>query len=422
MWTVIASTWAKTAYLQRRKKTALIRHQNRLWKRMQCHIEKTPALKSYAHKNLDEFPIVTASQVRENFTDWNVLGLDYDTAFDAARDAERGGAGFTGNGICAGFSTGTSGGAESRRGVFLTNSKERAIYIGQSLAKLMTLRNILRGQRIALFLRANSRLYEDVGKSGRIVFQYFSITGTPEENFDKLRDFSPTTIIAPASLYASLARYVDDNSQLRPISIGHLFYGAEPFGPEERKAVAQIFGTRLRAIYQATEGFLASECRHGTLHFNEDSLNIELAPIPRTPCFQPIVTDLRRQSQMIVRLKMDDLIVPVETPCPCRFGGMAIEPIMGRVSDIWSFGDVKLTPYDLVPVLERAAGVYEDWQVSASKLSINIRALNQETANSLADAIDFHFGALANLPPIRIEVTSKIGAYPKRRRIVWVDV
>jgi putative adenylate-forming enzyme len=84
-------------------------------------------------------------------------------------------------------------------------------------------------------------------------------------------------------------------------------------------------------IYQATEGFLGYTCPAGTIHLNEECVHIEpeWLDAARTR-FHPIVTDFTRQTQLIVRYRLDDVLRVRETPCPCGRVSVALAGIDGR--------------------------------------------------------------------------------------------
>lgn len=99
----------------------------------------------------------------------------------------------------------------------------------------------------------------------------------------------------------------------------------------DRRILEQVFPD-IGEVYQATEGFLAASCSHGTLHLNEEFLYIEPQWIDEHR-FTPLITDFTRSTQPIVRYRLDDVLVRKATPCPCGQATMAIERIEGRCDD-----------------------------------------------------------------------------------------
>ncbi len=377
----------------------------RAWARLQPALARTPALAAYHGRPLAEYPSTDPGTVRSDYGAWNSLDMTDDALRTLGDAAENG----TARGdLSAGWSTGSSGAA---RGLFVANERERADYIGQSLARLLPARALLERQRLALHLRASNALYSDV-KTGRFTFAHFPLERSAQETVDALSQFDPTILIAPPHRLIAFAK-----AGLRLPSLRHLFCGSEPIGPAESKFVADAFSLRPRAIFQATEGFLGAECEHGQLHLNEHSIEFELEPVPGTDGFRLIVTDLRRVSQPIVRLRGDDYIEINQRRCPCGYAGRVIHPPQGRVSDIWRFTDRIITPVQVVECVEAHLVAPSHWQAIASPVSVQMRTgpeVLQAHAKRAANALGELTGQQVNL-----EKDLSPWSQPKRRRVVW---
>mgnify|MGYP005656366413 CR=1 FL=1 len=117
-----------------------------------------------------ELPVMDKWEMMTHFDELNTVGVCKDEAFDIALRAEET-RDFTPKigEITVGLSSGTS----AARGLFLTSPQEQAEWAGTVLAKTLP-RFILTPQRIALFLRANSNLYDTV-RSKRIQFEFFDL-------------------------------------------------------------------------------------------------------------------------------------------------------------------------------------------------------------------------------------------------------
>jgi hypothetical protein len=184
----------------------------------------------------------------------------------------------------------------------------------------------------------------------------------------------------------------------------------------ERDWAGEALGARPRPLYQATEGFLGAACRRGRLHLNEHSLAVELEPVAGTDGFRLVVTDLRRRSQPIVRVRMDDFVELDPAPCGCGYAGRTILPPAGRVADLWRFGDRFVPPRLAIETLDAALGVPAAWQA---------RATPREVGLSVDPARDGERGAealRAILPasvPVRLLSEPPPPPWPKRRRLTW---
>ncbi|CAN5345968.1 hypothetical protein BH10PSE1_BH10PSE1_20980 [soil metagenome] len=409
---VILKAWA-TAHLDRlrlRSPADVRQRQARLWRRFQPVLARTPALAAYAGSALTDMPISTPAQVRAAFDQWNTLGLEEDAAVAAARAAETGQTVFLPQGLTAGFSTGTSG----TRGLFLASARERADYVGHALARLLPLDAPLRRWRIALCLRADSALYRDVGGTGRVTFEFIGLDVSPQDRVAQLDRFQPHVLIAPSHVLADLARRLPGAPSW---PLRRLFYGAEPMGEGERDWIGQRLGLRPDPIYQATEGFLGAACRFGTLHLNEDVLIVEREPVAGTNRFRPIVTDLRRTSQPVVRLRLDDLLEPAPD-CPCGSPLQAIRGVEGRWGDLWRWGDVVIPPRRVEEAMVAALGPDCDWRATASpdRIVIEVASVWAEAASR---AVARLLADIADTPTIEIAPAPDEDG-PKRRRIRWV--
>lgn len=408
----ILASWWRTRRAMRRNAKDLVDLRAKKWEALQPAIAATPALAEFAGSPLSEFPIIEPSQIRTDYGQWNSLGLSHDELTAMADAAERG---ERAEGLTAGWSTGTGGGA---RGLFVASPEERADYIGQSLARLLPASALLQRQRIALHLRANSALYADVG-SRRIAFRHFPLEAPIAATKAALEAFAPTILIAPPHRLLALAKAGAAIPHLR-----HLFYGSEPLSAKEQAFVGKQFefGITPRAIYQATEGFLGAECAHGRLHPNHHSIECELVNIEGTASHRLIVTDLHRRSQPIVRVLLDDVVEidPRRTRCRCGIHGLAIKPPQGRVQDIWHYPRLSpIVPAQVVKAVEGPLGGKHAWCAIGSPQSVvlTIDPAAPEKASAKARA------KLAELVPVDVELLRKPIAQtgPKRHKVAWRD-
>ena len=406
----LLQSWYCTQRTLKMSSEQLHQYRLKLWGRLQPAIFRTPALSSLSGCELNEFPIITPTQIRGDIANWNSLGINNTEAFNAAENAEKGDNGEIIPGVIAGYSTGTSG----KKGLFIASEKERSIYLGQNIAKLLSIKSILSGTRIMLFLRANSRLYSDSQKSKLVKFNYCSLSLDAQEKLKAVEDFKPTILIAPSHVLFELARTGYKNS-----SLARCFYGAEPMGDDERSWIEQKIGTRPDPIYQATEGFLGFSCKYGRLHLNEDSLNIEFEPVTGTNGYQIIVTDLHRTTQPIIRVKLDDFIELDNTPCKCGFSGQTILPVSGRVQDIWRLQKNIITPRQITETIEKSIGASKKWSAIASNHSVKL-LLENSVSNDLAQNTARKLSTTLKLEcPVQIESIASLTPENKRQRVKW---
>ena len=323
--TALLSAYATARNSRSWSRARIERHQQALWKKVP--LSDYPALKSFAGAPLSDLPVIDVVDYRARFAGFNRRGLTPEATQAAAQAAETGKSGDLPDGLRAGFSTGTSG---SQRGLFVTSPEERSLYIGSLLGKLLSPAELVTTRRVALCLRAGNDLYHPI-IGPRVGF--FPLTPDHAHLVEDISAFAPQVLIAPPQLLLSLA------DAGKPQGCRCIFYGAETLNDTERAFITERLGVRPDPIYQATEGFLGAPCRLGTLHLNEDSLIIERDDLSGQT-FRPIVTDLRRRSQAVVRLRLDDVLW--ETQCACGSKLLAVKPVCGRAQDAWTV-DVRTT-------------------------------------------------------------------------------
>lgn len=307
-----------------------LRHRH--WNAMHPNLLRSPYYTPYADqgKSIEEYPIIDKSIFMANFTAINTVGIEQEAAYSEAELAERNRS-FTPtiNGVTVGLSSGTSG----NRGIFLATETERARWVAAILDRVIGFS--FRKRSVAFFLRANSNLYSSV-KSNLLHFEYFDLLIPVEEQLNYLQELNPTILVAQPSLLLELAKAIKGN-QLQ-ISPEKVISVAEVLTPEDRKVLEGVFGDPIHQVYQCTEGFLAASCAYGVLHFNEDFLHIERKYLdPEQRRFHPVITDLMRTSQPVIRYELNDIIHVKTEPCPCGSSWLAIEQIEGRSDDVLEF-------------------------------------------------------------------------------------
>jgi putative adenylate-forming enzyme len=292
-------------------------------------LKKTVLSKSKFYKkydNFEDFPIINKKIMMENFDNLNTKGLSSDECFSLALKSEDDRC-FSPkiNNITVGLSSGTSG----SRGLFLADEIESAIWAGHILSKTLH-EGLFAEYNIAFFLRANSNLYESINTK-KIKLNYFDL----KDNFNKLlinlETQNPNIIIAPSQVIIKIAEAIKNKTI--NISPKRVYYVAEVLDDKDKLFVENIFNIKLDSIYQATEGFLGITCKNKKLHLNEEDLIIEKEWIDDKR-FYPIITDLKRRTQPIVRYKLDDILLIDNQECDCGNLGTIIKKVEGRKDDI----------------------------------------------------------------------------------------
>ncbi|SFN93735.1 F390 synthetase-related protein [Xenorhabdus japonica] len=303
----------------------LEQHQSRELVKFKLRVlAKSPYFASYSDLPLAEYPLMNKAVMMENFDRMNTAGLKRDALLECARLSEQS---RDFKPTVGKFSVGMSSGTSGQRGIFVISPKERSIWAGTMLAKMLP-NGLFHGERVALFLRAGNNLYDSVHNHW-ISFRFFDLFADFNQQVQALAEYKPTIIVAPAQVLRALALKIQQGEvSLLPAKVISV---AEVLEPQDRQLLQNVF-REVGEIYQATEGFLACTCLHGTLHLNEEFLHIEPKWIDESR-FNPIITDFTRESQPIVRYQLDDILVVKKTPCACGNPALAIERVEGRSDD-----------------------------------------------------------------------------------------
>ncbi|MDG1148590.1 MAG: hypothetical protein P8N52_09830 [Crocinitomicaceae bacterium] len=310
---------------------------------------------SINNSNLLNLPIMNKSLFMKNFNTINTCGISYDHASEIAEKSEVS-RDFSPmiNNISVGLSTGTSG----NRGMFLVNELERAKWVAYMIDRVIGFS--LKKVDVAFFLRANNKLYESA-KSKNIRFNFFDIYENIDSHIEKLNRLRPNILIAQPSVLMILSQK-KANGELK-ICPNKIISVAEVLTKEDRAYFESVFKIKLSEVYQCTEGFLASSCSEGTLHFNEDFLIIEKKYIDEERTrFHPVITDLLRKTQPIVRYELNDIISEKKN-CKCGSQFLAIERIEGRSDDIIVLKDNQNKQVFIFPDIIRREIVLSDERI-----------------------------------------------------------
>lgn len=117
--------------------------------------------------------------------------------------------------------------------------------------------------------------------------------------------------------------------------------GSEPLTPSARASIAQAFpGAQLTETWGATEHVaLATSCRLGHLHLNEDAGIVEAVDDDNRAVAagvwseRVLITNLLNLTQPILRYRLDDRVRINEEPCGCGSAFRRVE-VVGRTDDV----------------------------------------------------------------------------------------
>ena len=364
----------------RREQASRTRHhllaaqQRRLTRFLDSKAARVPAFAGFAGLPLSDWPVMDKAALMGSYARYNRLGL---TAAAGWTHLE---AGTAPEGYAIGASTGTSG----SRGLYVVSERERYRWLGTILARALP-DFLFHRHRVAIVLPANSRLYDAANESGRLQLRFFDLGRGIDAQFAPLAEFQPTVIVAPPKFLRALA---ESNTAITPQRI---FSGAEVLDENDRRIIEARFGSKVREIYMATEGLLAIACPHGTLHLLEDQLAFEFLPIERSlTLVTPLITDFSRETQVMVRYRMNDVLELSGAACPCGRPHRAVKQVHGRCDDIFTLPGpgqpVRITPDVIRNAVLRADNAIADFRVIQTGRNTVRLELRSEEAGCLPAA------------------------------------
>lgn len=383
-------------------------------------LSRSPYFAPCIERPFAEWPTMDKAHMMANFDAMNTAGLKRDELLACARqsEADRDFSPRVGR-----FSVGLSSGTSGQRGLFVVSPREQAVWAGGMLAKMLPA-GLMAGEKVALFLRADNNLYHSVDNRW-LSLHFYDLFAPFAEQCARLQEQQPSIIVAPAQVLRALAlRVMNGELRLTPKKVISV---AEVLEPQDRQLLSQVFAG-VGEVYQATEGFLAATCEHGTLHLNEEFIRIEPQWLDENR-FTPLITDFTRQTQPIVRYRLDDVLIRRSEPCPCGRVTMALAGVEGRHDDQLLLPGVDSAPRQVFAdlcsrVLANALPLTADYrllQTGADELQL----IAECTAPELENCRDQLAAALARqgvaIEQVRWELLSQPippAFASKRRRIV----
>ncbi|HEU0097382.1 MAG TPA: F390 synthetase-related protein [Allosphingosinicella sp.] len=378
-----------------RSRPAIERHQRRACARLVSDARATIPYYRDKGPEFEDLPIVDKAIQQARFDEFNRPGITLDEAVEAlaaGRDTVRG--------CFVGQSTGTSG----NRGRFVISPAERFAWLGTIVAKAVP-DALFRRRRVALALPGFSALYKSASSGSRIRLAFFDLALGVEAWRGELAAFAPEVLVAPPKV---LRRLAEDGA------LGGVepFSGAEVLDPIDREVIERSSGRRVREIYMATEGLFGVGCRHGTLHLAEDAVRFEWEAVPGSELVVPIVTDMVRRVQPMIRYRMNDLLELSGAGCPCGSPYRAVARIHGRMDDVFEFdtprGRAMVTPDVLRNAVIDADGRIRDFRIIQKRDGTVAIELDEGLPDEVHAAVASSAGrALARLGAAPLVTTSR---------------
>lgn len=302
-----------------------------------------------ALRDLQDLPILDKARLMANFADYNQPRISADAVTAALQ----------GNARVGDYTVGASTGTSGNRGYFVISEAERYRWLGAILAKTMA-DMLWQRQRVAILLPQDTRLYGSAKAVPRLQLRFYSLTEGVDHLRQVLEQYAPTVIVAPPKVLRHMAE-----AKFR-LSPQRIFSAAETLDPVDRPIIETCFRLRLDQIYMATEGLLAVTCRAGSLHLAEDSIFFEFEPVG-DGLVSPLISCFRRQTQIMARYRMNDLLRLSDRHCSCGSPLRVVDEVVGRMDDCFRLvgpsGPVLVTPDILRNAVLRADQGITDFRV-----------------------------------------------------------
>lgn len=342
----------------------LVRHQQERVSAILAHARRNSRFYSETldeSSGLHDAPVIDKSIMMTHFDDINTAGLARDLLIDFKIRQERSGE----IGLFEGrYSIGLSSGTTGSRGLTVLSKSERENY-GCAIAARSGLPKGIGKVRLLFTLRTNNAAYmEASGVIGpKIIFADY--THSVDELVEIINRKDLNVLAGPPSLLRMVAANVDKIK--RPLKA--IISYAEVLDQQTKPLLERHFKAPVVQIYQCSEGFIASTCRSGNLHVNEDLILVEGEAVDEAqPNVQNVIlTDLYRTTQPIIRYRLGDLLEFDPEPCPCGSCFRRIKLIHGRADDIFlmksSVGETRyLFPDYVRRAINQASGQIMEYQ------------------------------------------------------------
>ncbi len=282
-----------------------------------------------------KLPSINKSIMMDNFTNLNTCNIDKDSVLEYAvcKENDKDYLGYYLDKYVVGLSSGTSG----NKGIFITPKEmtERlpAVFLARSGLPIR-----LMPFKILFMLRVFSQGFEDIN-GFMVSLNYLSTMEPIEKIIETINEQKINILMAPPSLIRQLLPHKE---KIR-LKLKRIMTYAEVLEEVEKEKFEKEFNTKVIEIYQASEGQMASACKKGHLHINEDLVYIELydeegklIKKDNQIGHKMIITNLVNYAQPLIRYEMNDMIV-LDTKCECGSNFRRIKKILGRRDDIIYF-------------------------------------------------------------------------------------
>lgn len=246
----------------------------------------------------------------------------------------------------------------------------------------------------------------------------------------RLRRMRPHLIVGYTQAMAYWARFITDYG-LRDWDDIPVICGAEALLPNDRRAIAEAFGSQVYETYGARETMLiGAECgMHEGLHLSEENLLVEIRRAERAArpaeTGEVVITDLHNYAMPLIRYQNGDMAtVGPAGLCSCGRGLKRLERVDGRRADtLRGLGGIPI-PGLMFNVLlgDPSREVLRQFQVvqkASGEVNLKVVKGRDFTESAFATSLARVYSYLRGLP-LTVEFLANIPPGPtgKRRTVI----
>jgi len=242
--------------------------------------------------------------------------------------------------------------------------------------------------------------------------------GIPELQWDSIRRFSPTALVAVPSFLLNIIDYAErhginhhESSVKKVICIGDSIrntdFSANTLGKKISERWPEI---KLYSTYASTEMATSfTECEYGLGgHHHPDLIIVEFLdekdnPVKPGKPGEVTITTLGVEGMPLLRFKTGDICIAHEEPCQCGRNSVRLGPVIGRKKQMIKYKGTTLYPPALYDILDNideiknyVVEIYTN-QIGIDEILIRIETENHSKA--FEKSIKDHFRAKLRVAP-----------------------
>jgi phenylacetate-CoA ligase len=257
-------------------------------------------------------------------------------------------------------------------------------------------------------------------KMGILRKKNVSIFDHQKNILNELLKLKPDVVYTYPSILSLLEKEICKNSHFS-FSSKLILTTGEFLSDYTRRKLCDIFGSEILNIYSSIEfGHLAFECKeHSGYHLITDNAIVEFVKdgndVSAGERGEVIVTTLHNFAMPLIRYKLGDIAVPLDTKCKCGRGFPLIKEIEGREDDFFILPSGKRISPRMINVIEFIPGIQEYKIIQETKERIVVKLVknhefSERTIREIQNKISI--GCLDEKIEVDIECVEKL---PKER-------